>query len=389
MTPISSRAAGAAGCLATFLALAAATPALATDVAIVGGELHIADSNAQPNALEILPSAIGYDIVDDLTDLTPGAGCAALGPHRVSCLGGVARIRVASGGGDDVVVLSQVGVPVIAGGGEGSDLLEGGINGDHLSGGSGQDTLNGGAGDDELIGSGGDDVLQGGGGSDRLSGGDDADIIQGEAGSGDVLSGNDGPDLLEGGAGDDALRGGAGSDVLVTGSGTDTATTGSGQDQVFGTSSDTVTCNPGDEVRTGDGRPPPGCDKLPSGETKPDVWPPPPEDATGATPLPTPPAGAAPIADFGMVVQAARVRVTPPKGVFRGRVLHHGNARTIMLQVPSKWDMPIRVRVRTYARDGRVLRTFVKNIRAKRWYPVRNPGAFGAAWSAKARCCVQ
>ncbi len=397
MSPISSRTAGAAGCLAACFTLAAAGPALATNVAIVGADLQIADHAGQPNALVITPSAVGYDIVDDITELTPGGGCAAVDLHHVSCLGGVARILVASGGGDDVVVLSPVAVPVLADGGEGNDLLEGGLNGDRMSGGSGQDTLNGGPGDDTLIGAGGDDLLQGGDGTDQLAGGDDADIVQGEAGSGDQVVGNSGPDLLEGGAGDDALRGGAGSDVLVTGSGTDTASTGSGRDQVFGQSSDTVSCSAGDEVSTGSKAPPRGCARLPRNEIQPYVWPPPPEGTAGfgtaAPPGAAPIAGtpapvtAAPIAGFGLSVRAAKLDIRPPNGYSRGRVLRRGNARTIKVRVPFKYDSPIRVLVITYGRDRKPLDAFYANIRAKRWYAVANRSAFDAAWTTRAKCC--
>jgi hypothetical protein len=385
MRPIALRATGATCALAVTLVLAAAAPAVATDVAILGGDLRIADSAALPNALEIVPTASGYEVVDDLTELTPGAGCAAIDPHRVGCPGGVARLLVATGGGDDVAAMSQVAVPVIADGGAGNDLLEGGTNGDLMSGGSGQDTLNGGAGSDTLVGAGGDDVLQGADGSDQLTGGDGADIVQGDAGSGDILVGNGGPDLLEGGAGDDALRGGGGADVLVTGAGRDTANTGAGRDQVFGTPTDTVACSPGDEVRTGGQAPPPGCAKLPRNETQPYVWPPPPDGAAAAaTPAP---AGAAPIAGFGLAVRAAKLDLSPPTGYSRGRLLSRGNARTIMVRVRFKYDMPIRVQVITYGRDHQPLQTFYENIRAKRWYKVANRGAFDAAWTTRARCC--
>lgn len=386
MRPFALRATGVACALAALFVLTAAAPARATNVWIAEGNLWIADGAALPNVLTVVPTADGYQVVDDLTDLTPGAGCAAVpaDPHRVSCLGGVARLHVATGGGDDAVVLSTVGVPVIADGGAGNDLIEGSTSGDLMSGGSGQDTLKGGPGNDTLVGAGGDDLLQGDDGSDQLTGGDDADIVQGAAGSGDVVVGNNGPDLLEGGTGDDALRGGAGADVLVTGAGIDTANTGTGRDQVFGTSTDKVTCNAGDEVRTGRQAPPPGCARLPRNEIQPYVWPPPPDDAAAVTPAP---AGAAPIAGFDLSVRAARLGLSPPSGYSRGRVFHRGNARTIMVRVPFRYDMPIRVRVITYDRDRRVLQTFYANVRAKRWNKVANRGAFDAVWTTRARCC--
>jgi hypothetical protein len=370
--------------LAGVVALVGAAPAVATDVGVEGAQLRIIDTGSDANALEMRRSAVGYDIFDDLSDLSAGAGCIALNPHYVSCPGSIVSVAVDAGGGDDVVGLQGVEVPVLASGGEGSDLIEGGSNNDRLNGGPGEDTIRGEAGNDEIAGADGDDLLQGGDGADQISGGRAADIVQGQADGGDVLAGNDGPDLIEGGAGDDALSGGPGSDVLVTGSGSDTANTGAGSDQVFGTSADTVACGSGDEVRTGSKEAPAGCASLPRSESKPDIWPPPPADAVAPNPGQT---GAAPIDATSLSAQAAFIRLPLPKGLFAGRIMHRGEGRKIMLRVPSEYDQPVRVRIRTYAKDGHQLRTFRTNIRAKRWVDVDTGGDFAVVWSAKGRCC--
>jgi hypothetical protein len=369
-------------CLAGVVALAGAAPAIATDVAVEGAVLRIVDNNSEVNALDVGPSAIGYDVFDDSSELDPGAGCVALHPHRVSCLGSIGSVTVDAGGGDDVVGLQGVEVPVLVSGGEGSDLIEGGSNNDRLNGGPGEDTIVGEAGNDVIAGADGDDMLQGGDGADQITGGRAADILQGQADSGDVLVGNDGPDLIEGGAGDDTLKGGTGSDVLVTGSGSDTASTGAGSDQVFGTRADTVGCSSGDEVRTGSKTPPAGCAPLARSESTPDIWPPPPG---GAVPPNASQAGDA----TGLTVQAAFVRLPLPKGLFFGRIMHRGAGRTIKLRIPSDYDQPVRVRIRTYARNGHRLRTFRTDVRAKRWVSVDTGGDFAIVWSAKARCCVR
>ncbi len=286
---------------------------------------------------------------------------------------------------DDVATLAEVAVPATVFGGPGDDLLEGGSAGDRLDGGPGEDTIIGQGGDDEITGAAGDDALQGNGGADQIAGGADDDIVQGQAGSGEVLAGDAGRDLVEGGAGDDALNGGDGSDVLVTGSGTDSANPGAGTDQVFATPTDRVTCGASDEVRTGSDAAPDGCGRLPRGEDQPDIWPPPPADTA---PPDAARSGAAPI-DGGLAAQAAITRLPLPKGVFIGRVMHHGDGRTIVLRVDSEYDMPVRVRIRTYDQRGRSLRTFRVPIRAKRWTKIPSGGDFARIWSAKARCCVR
>jgi hypothetical protein len=377
---------GLACCLAGVVALAGAAPAFATDVAVEGSQLRIIDNASQADALDVRPSAIGYDVFDDSSDLSAGAGCVELQPHHVSCLGSIVSVTVDAGGGDDSVGLQDVAVPVLVSGGEGSDLIRGGGNDDRLNGGPGEDTIVGGAGNDVVAGADGDDMLQGGDGADQITGGPAADIVQGQGDGGDLLAGNDGPDLVEGGAGDDTLRGGTGSDVLVTGSGTDTANTGAGRDQVFGTPADSVACSSGDQVRTGSKAPPDGCARLPSSESKPDIWPPPPDDAAPPNASQT---GDAPIDPTGLTAQAAFFRLPLPTGVFSGRIMHRGEGRKIELRIPSHYDQPVRVRIRTYARDGHRLRTFRANIRAKRWASVDTGGDFTVVWSAKARCCVR
>jgi hypothetical protein len=379
-------AAGLACCLTGVVVLAAATPALATDVAVEGAQLRVVDTSSAANALEVSPGPLGYAIVDDLAELTAGAGCAAIDAHHVTCPGTFGTVVVAAGGGDDVLTLQALAIAAIVSGGEGSDLIEGGSGDDRLDGGPGEDTIVGSAGTDEISGGGGDDMLQGGDGGDRIAGGIGADIVQGQAGSADVLSGGDGRDLVEGGAGNDTLAGGAGADVLVTGSGTDTAHPGPGDDQVFATSTDTVTCGPGDEAGTAGNAAPRSCAKLARDESKPDVWPPPP---SGAAVPDDHQAGTAPIDASGLTVQAAYYRLPLPRGLYRAQIMHHGNARKLKLRVPSDYDQPVRVRIRTYGRDGRRLQTIRANIRAKRWVSIDIQANFDAIWSARARCCVR
>ena len=83
---------------------------------------------------------------------------------------------------------------VMAGGGDGADLVIGGGGRDWLTGGAGDDEIRGGAGDDLLVGHGGEDHLKGSSGADTLLGGSGDDILDGGAG-GDVLVGGAGFDI--------------------------------------------------------------------------------------------------------------------------------------------------------------------------------------------------
>ena len=132
-------------------------------------------------------------------------------------------------------------------GGDGNDLLNGGVGADMLRGGDGDDTLSGSAGADVLDGAAGDDWasyelategvtvnLATGTGTgaeaegDRLidieniSGSDHDDRLSGDAGANRFLGGG-GNDRLAGGDGNDLLDGGAGADMLDGGAGVDWA----------------------------------------------------------------------------------------------------------------------------------------------------------------------
>ena len=132
-------------------------------------------------------------------------------------------------------------------GGDGDDLLNGGVGADMLRGGDGDDTLSGSAGADVLDGAAGDDWasyelategvtvnLATGTGTgaeaegDRLidieniSGSDHDDRLSGDAGANRFLGGG-GNDRLAGGDGNDLLDGGAGADMLDGGAGVDWA----------------------------------------------------------------------------------------------------------------------------------------------------------------------
>lgn len=124
-------------------------------------------------------------------------------------------------------------------GGDGADVLTGGLNGpNRLLGGGGADQVTGGAHFDQINGNAGSDTVHGGAGDDWVSGGRDNDFVYGDDGT-DIVNGNLGNDGVDGGTGNDVVRGGAGDDRLFGGAGDDhlwgdrgvnTATGGAGAD---------------------------------------------------------------------------------------------------------------------------------------------------------------
>ena len=174
--------------------------------------------------------------------------------------GGLETLQILLGSGDDVLDGSYSTLGLTVSGGEGNDILIGGLGDDHISGGGGNDIILGGPGvvthsDPEvllldeavIVGSiplagpgvphgdaavveallGADLTLLEGGtdpqallldllpdGNDVLSGGEGNDALYGGRGN-DTLAGDAGNDFLSGGTGDDSLDGGAGNDTLV------------------------------------------------------------------------------------------------------------------------------------------------------------------------------
>ncbi len=103
-------------------------------------------------------------------------------------------IRFSFGGGDDVLVGTNLNNKMLGRGGDDSFL--------------------GRQGDDILLGHAGEDTLEGGAGSDLLKGGKHNDILTDFAGSDNVLKGQAGSDYLESSGTYDRLDGGGGSDYI-------------------------------------------------------------------------------------------------------------------------------------------------------------------------------
>jgi Ca2+-binding RTX toxin-like protein len=124
-------------------------------------------------------------------------------------------ISVHALGGDDYVSILVVGVvvPSTVSGGDGNDVLLGGVGNDSMSGNAGRDTLLGSVGNDRLAGNGGrdriaadsgNDVVFGGAGGDWIFATNDNDVIKGEGGD-DIISSSLGVTTISGGDGDDTV----------------------------------------------------------------------------------------------------------------------------------------------------------------------------------------
>lgn len=212
----------AAAIAACALAAPAAAPASVVDL-LGSDELLVSGLQGEENDVGIrykaagegsLPGVSGRFEVSDEVGVVPQPGgllpagtCVNLSPTTISCDAGViGALRVALGDRDDRLVVNAGKdevpgrFPVAAVGGEGNDVIRGGVGRDRLfgergndvvAGWSGADTLGGGPGSDGLLGFGGDDTLKGGPGADALFGQKGRDRFFGGPGL-DVLLARDG-----------------------------------------------------------------------------------------------------------------------------------------------------------------------------------------------------
>jgi Ca2+-binding RTX toxin-like protein len=160
--------------------------------------------------LEVVPGVANPNVpffaISDpagVTNVPPG--CFRFDANTIHCPVSLIKQFVfdLGGGDDELFVQADLVDPIMAHGGPGDDMLQGGARGDGLFGEGGND---------DLIGRAGNDVERGGGGSDRLFG----------AKGNDNLGGGPGPDVLNGGPGRDQLDGGGSKDRCNGGPGRDT-----------------------------------------------------------------------------------------------------------------------------------------------------------------------
>jgi Ca2+-binding RTX toxin-like protein len=109
-------------------------------------------------------------------------------------------------------------------GGDGDDIILGGVNADTLFGGAGNDSLDTGQGENDVFGGSGNDTITAGGGDDVIGSGSGQDLV--DAGGGDdtlFLAGTGGggdSDVADAGSGNDDIYAGD-ADIIIGGTGFD------------------------------------------------------------------------------------------------------------------------------------------------------------------------
>jgi Ca2+-binding RTX toxin-like protein len=243
------------GALASLAAIAAIVPAAHAGSLYVTDDgthrvLHFVADPGEINGLQVAaPDGQTYLRVDDANDLTLGTGCTLFTDATdARCdKAGITEVDVDLGDQDDQFdVVGDIGLPVVANGGDGADQLGAAGHGSRLDGGPGDDTFR--ADDPRLSGADdaqrGADDFHGDAGHDTISyynrvvpltislddvandgyagEGDDvhSDIEQVRGGfDSDTITGSAGDDELFGSGGDDTLSGLGGDDTLESGNG--------------------------------------------------------------------------------------------------------------------------------------------------------------------------
>jgi Ca2+-binding RTX toxin-like protein len=253
-----------AGSAALAAALLTASPALASNATITGGNtVRVTASGSQVNAIFVsyAASTNTYAVFDSTSDITASGTCTAVDSHSVTCPdAGIRTVSVDVGNGNDTILLDRASIPAsIEGnldGDDGSDLILGGRGLDDLSGGGGADTLDGHEGADDLHGNGGTDSLlyttrttpvvvtvgsvNANDGNELDATGAARDTVHGDIESvssgiaGDSLSGDSSSETLNGGEGNDTLIGNNGADSLLGFGGADSIFGGNGDDAGLG-----------------------------------------------------------------------------------------------------------------------------------------------------------
>lgn len=199
----------------------------------------------------------GVEIRDSGSAIAAGAGCEALGAHRVLCASNSSppRLRANLGDRNDTMRIVDGEPATTAIGGPGDDEIAGSDDPDLLFGGPGRDVLRGRWGHDQLSGGGGNDVIEGGGDGDTVSYAShrrrvSVDLARGEGkGPGAGLDRISGVEHLTGGAGDDRLAGDARDNRFDGGPGRNRLI-GRGGDDAFARGSGGISCGEGrDSVR--------------------------------------------------------------------------------------------------------------------------------------------
>ena len=225
---------------------------------IEGDDIVFSGDPGEANRLTVTGQGEGTVVFEDAAaPITPGEGCTAVTPNRVTCTRATFVIVELEDGDDEVTTAGDFGqAPVFLDGDQGSDLIRGEVGRTHLEGGVGTDRLFGGAESQSLDGV---DLVRRGEFDempdhnrerDELTCADppelgvrvDAnDVVNGPCGQRDVfletfvlIEGTEGPDNLTA-AGEPSRVFGFGGDDSIFGAGVeDRADGGAGNDRLFG-----------------------------------------------------------------------------------------------------------------------------------------------------------
>jgi hypothetical protein len=346
------------------IAMLLAPPAWAGQVSVVDQQLTFIASPGERNVVVVAPAALGYQVSDDGAPLLAGSGCNPVDDGQVvRCNQMVLEIRVDAGDRGDTVIARRVVAPVTASGGAGTDLVVGGGGADDLHGDEGLDTLMGAGSNDSADGGVGDDLLLGGPAEDTLLGAEGADIVEGGLGDDKELHGGPGEDLMLGGEGQDDLKGNDDDDVLIGGPEVDAVTTNSGMDLVFAAEDETdvVKCvEADDQVRgrarwVGD-----SCPAPPASTRRPSRWPP----------------------------RRAQATIPPQKPEVTVRPVRRGHASVTIVRVKTPFSelKRARIRVRLFARKGRLLDDFKPRVKTRHKVPLKKKPP-RKAHHGEGQCC--
>jgi Ca2+-binding RTX toxin-like protein len=113
---------------------------------IEGDDIVFSGDPGEANRLTLTGQGGGTVVLEDAAHpITPGRGCTAVAPNRVSCTNATFVIVELEDGDDEVTTAGDLGqTPVFLDGDQGSDVIHGEVGRTHLDGGVGTDRLFGG-----------------------------------------------------------------------------------------------------------------------------------------------------------------------------------------------------------------------------------------------------
>ena len=179
--------------------LVGAPASYASQVSLSSGTVTVAASPGELNDVNVNLD----EEISDSAGITPGPGCTALSPTKVTCgynyetgtqEDNWSTLVVNLGDGDDSFLSSMVQLQrTTVDAGDGNDIVQGtdaNLIGT-VAGGAGNDRLDGTSADDNITGGPGDDTIEGGRGNDTIDAGAGRDTVVGDSTADSLAQGND------------------------------------------------------------------------------------------------------------------------------------------------------------------------------------------------------